>query len=199
MLQGEFDLGIGRPSPGPWRPERPERLFFGVLLETDTAFHAEQCRRSFCEEHHVEGTPRGRKRLHISLHSAGDHTHLPARIIYAAKLVGKAISMSPIEVTLHSITSFERKRNPHKRPLVLLAESAALGELHTTLGAEMRKIGLRTRKHFTPHVTLLYGPNAVPRQAIEPIRFVVREFSLIHSELGLSRYNMIARWPLCGC
>lgn len=179
------------------KKERDQVLFFGVILEADTALNVDQFSRSFCAEHRVTGTPRGRKRFHISLHSAGAHTYLPTRVMYAAKLAGKAVAIPPFDVTLHSIMSFPR-RSEERRPLVLLAEGAGLTELHGTLAAAMRKIGLRTRKHFTPHVTVLYGPDTVPRQAIAPIRFVVREFSFIHSMWGLSRYETIDRWPLIG-
>jgi 2'-5' RNA ligase len=33
-------------------------------------------------------------------------------------------------------------------------------------------------------------------QAIEPIRFVARDFTLIHSRLGLTQYEVIDRWSL---
>jgi 2'-5' RNA ligase len=79
---------------------------------------------------------------------------------------------------------------------VLRAEGTALFDLHALLGAAMREWGLKAADEFVPHMTLLYGPNAVPLQAIEPIRFVAREFVLIHSELGLTRYTVLGRWPL---
>ena len=39
-------------------------------------------------------------------------------------------------------------------------------------------------------------PTVDPVQAIEPIRFAAKEFALVHSELGLARYNIIERWSL---
>jgi 2'-5' RNA ligase len=60
----------------------------------------------------------------------------------------------------------------------------------------MKKNGLRAAEDFTPHMTLSYGPRAIPMQAIEPIRFAVNEVVLIHSELWLTRYNIIDRWAL---
>ncbi|RVB59390.1 2'-5' RNA ligase, partial [Mesorhizobium sp. M7A.F.Ca.CA.002.03.2.1] len=30
-LQGEFDYGLPEP---PWRPKRPERVFFGLFLQS---------------------------------------------------------------------------------------------------------------------------------------------------------------------
>lgn len=64
------------------------------------------------------------------------------------------------------------------------------------LGAEMRLLGLKAKAHFRPHVTVLYGPDIVAKRRITPIRFAVKEFAFIHSELGLSKYNVIDRWPL---
>jgi RNA 2',3'-cyclic 3'-phosphodiesterase len=194
MLQGEFDLGIGS-TPGPRRPERCERLFFCMLLDPDAAFRVDRLRWHFCAENHIAGTLRGRKRLHISLHHLGDYTRLPSRIIYAARQAGYAVSMTSFDVVLHSIGSF-RNAVSDRHPLVLHAEGSRLVELHRMLGATMREIGLKAKEHFRPHVTVLYGPDIVPKQAIEPIRFTVKEFVLIHSELGLSRYNVLGRWPL---
>jgi 2'-5' RNA ligase len=64
------------------------------------------------------------------------------------------------------------------------------------LGTAMENNGLRAARDFTPHMTLFYGPTPIPLLDIEPIRFAVREVVLIHSERGLSRYNVIDRWPL---
>jgi 2'-5' RNA ligase len=92
-----------------------------------------------------------------------------------------------------------RDGEPRRRPLVMLGRAEALSELHQRLGTVMKRNGLRgASSAFTPHMTLLYGPDALPRQTIEPIRFAVREFTLVHSERGLSRYNTLGRWRLKG-
>ena len=85
-----------------------------------------------------------------------------------------------------------------RKPLVLLAEGDALSELHNILSVAMKKNGLRAAEHFSrpPHMTLSYGRGTIPVQAIEPICFVVNEFVLIHSELWLTRYHVLDRWPL---
>jgi RNA 2',3'-cyclic 3'-phosphodiesterase len=49
---------------------------------------------------------------------------------------------------------------------------------------------------FTPHVTLAYDPQEVPLQAIEPIRWVVSEFVLVHSLIRQTRHIVLGRWPL---
>jgi 2'-5' RNA ligase len=105
-------------------------------------------------------------------------------------------------ITFRFIKSFEeissQDGRPRNRPLVLLAEGDALHELHKTLGAAMKKIGLSAAAHFMPHMTLLYGSKPVPVQAIEPIRLAVNDFALIHSALGLGQHRIVDRWPLEG-
>jgi 2'-5' RNA ligase len=60
----------------------------------------------------------------------------------------------------------------------------------------MKTNGLRSSDHFVPHMTLAYDQKFIPRQAIDPISFVAREFILIHSLRGLTVYRDLGRWPL---
>ena len=197
-MQGVFEFYRDLPP----RPQRPERLFFGLLSDSETSFQASQVRDRFILENPLKGTRLKTERLHVSLHHVGDYKRLRTKFIYAARQAGKAVSMSPFEVTFRFITSFEdappANGRPHRWPLVLLGEGEALLHLHKILGAAMEKYGLRPSEHFTPHMTLFYGLKPMPLQAIKPIRFVVNEFALIHSELWLTRYNIVDRWPLEG-
>jgi 2'-5' RNA ligase len=190
-------------SSAPKRPVRADRLFFGVLLDSETAILVAQFTERFLRQNHLKGTPLRADRYHISLHPLGDHKLLPARRVYAASRAAEAVAMSSREVTFRSIGSFEGAPaaggRPRRCPLVLLGEGGALSDLHKTLGAAMKKNGLKAVEHFTPHITLFYGPGLGCEQPIEPIRFIVREFVLIHSKLGLSQYNIIGRWPLRSC
>ena len=49
-----------------------------------------------------------------------------------------------------------------------------------------------------PHMTLFYSPASVRPAEIEPIRFRVERFFLIHSERGLTKYNVLGCWSLEG-
>ena len=110
--------------------------------------------------------------------------------------------MPPFEVTFRFITSFESApragSRPDRWPLVLLCEDNEVRELYQRLATAMEKHGLEAGavEHFIPHMTLIYGSKRMPLKAIKPIRFVVNEFALIHSELGFTRYNVLDRWPL---
>jgi RNA 2',3'-cyclic 3'-phosphodiesterase len=148
----------------------------------------------------MEGTPVNLDRLHLSLHHLGDHKRLKPKLLYAARRAAEAVLIRQFEVTFSIIRSFEvtppAGGRPHRHPLILLCQGEALPELHRILGAGMKKNGLRGAKHFTPHITLAYSPKLVLEQAIEPVRFFVRELVLIHSKLGLSQYHIVGRWPL---
>lgn len=182
------------------KPKRRDRLFFALLANAKTSSCVEQFRQSFLHENDLRGKPIDADRLHVSLHHVDEYVRLRTKFIYAATQSAKAVSMRSFAATFRFIKSFEDLPQiggrPRKRPLVLLGEGEGLLELHRSLGAAMKKNGLKAAAYFTPHMTLLYDWKAIPLQAIEPIRFVVDEFALIHSELGLTRYNIIDRWSL---
>lgn len=195
-MQGVFDFYRNFPR----RPARPERLLYGLFPDSGTSARVSQFRQQFFYENDLKGSLLKTARLHVSLHHIGDYKRLRTRFVYAAMLAANAVVLPPFEFTFHAIKSFEegppidnRRRG---RPLVLLGEGEALFKLHSALGGAMEKNGLRAETCFTPHMTLSYGPKAVTEQAIEPIRMTVNEFVLVHSELWLTKYNVLDRWPL---
>jgi 2'-5' RNA ligase len=195
-MQYEFEFCDDFPD----RPARPERLIFMMFPDAATSRRVRELAERFIRENRLVGSRIKTERLHLSLHHVGDYKRLRTKFIYAAQRAAEAVSMHPFEVTFPSIMSFERGAlkddTGQRQPLVLLGKGDALLELHRILGAAMAKNGLKAGKGFTPHMTLLYGSKPIPLQAIEPIRFAVKEFALVHSELWLTRYNIIDRWSL---
>lgn len=191
-MQGELNLD-GQPLR---RRSRTERLFFAIFPDIQTACRAARFRKQFVAASRLNGKFLRSHRLHVSLHHVGDYRRLSAKYIYAAKQAGNAVYMSSFEVSCRHIASFSSLNGRPDKPLVLICEGDGLFDLHELLGAAMRKNGLRAVDDFLPHMTLLYGPDAVPVQHIEPIRFDVREFALIHSEVGHTRYTVLGRWLL---
>ncbi len=185
---------------GPWRPERSERLFFGVRPNTEMADRLWQFAERFIDGLSLKERLLKRECLHISLHHVSDDRHLRTRTVYAAGRAANAVSMSSFEVKLRCIFGFGPPLSPggrlRGRPLALLGEGEGLFELHRLLGAAMKKNGLRAGGGFVPHMTLSFGSEPISMRAIEPICLEVKEFALIHSELGLTRHNTIERWPL---
>jgi 2'-5' RNA ligase len=183
-----------------WPRKRSEGLFFALLPDIVTARRIGRIAERSISEGDLTGRRLKNERLHVSLKFVGRFPRLRSKFVYAARLVGDAVSLSPFEVTFSAIGSFEappsKGGGPSKSPLVLLGEGEGLFTLHEALGAAMRKTGLRAGEAFVPHLTLLYGASMVPPRSIEPIRFTAREFVLIHSEHGLTRYHVLGRWPL---
>jgi 2'-5' RNA ligase len=61
-------------------------------------------------------------------------------------------------------------------------------------GSAIRTDRLHLTLAFTPHVTLAYGDQQLPEQAIGPVSWRAADFVLIHSELGRTKYNELGRW-----
>ncbi|MGN8020092.1 2'-5' RNA ligase family protein [Phyllobacterium sp. 22229] len=195
-MQGELNLGDNWQN-RPKRPALQARLFFGIVLDPAMQEIVDACRTGVINDYRLTRRSLiGSCRFHISLHHLGDYPRLPSSILFAAERAGAAVSMPPFEVTLHSVRSFEGGR-PDRKPLVLIGEGEGLTRLHTILGACLARNGLSgQRGAFTPHLTLLYNSRTISEQPIEPIRFVVRDFVLIHSKRGLSEYEILQRWTL---
>jgi len=195
-MDGSFEFYRAPPR----RPIRPERLFFGTMVEAAFGRQVDECRDRFVRDNDLKGARLKTERLHISYHHVGDYKRLPPKFVYGGTQAGQSVSMPSFEVTFGVIASFEsmprRDGRPPRWPVVLLGEGDGVFELHKTLGAAMERFGLTTVEHFVPHMTLFYSSRPITPQAIKPIRFRVNEFTLIHSEVGLTRYNILHRWRL---
>ncbi len=180
--------------------KRSERLFFALFPTPQTSICVGRFTDRFLRENHLRDRRLRAERLHVSLHYVGDYRRLHGKHIYAATQAGNAVSMRPFEVACRFVTGFKGAPSAggkaRKRPLVLLCEGDGLFELHRILGAAMEKNGIRASDHFRPHITLSYGWKQTPVQTIEPIRFRINDFTLVHSRLWLTHYEVIERWPL---
>jgi RNA 2',3'-cyclic 3'-phosphodiesterase len=195
-MDGAFDFFRDLPR----RPKRPERLFFGLLVGSPTGAELDECRDQVVRDSDLKGARLKTERLHMTVHHVGDYERLPPRFVYAGRQAAQAVSMPSFEVTFRLVTSFEsmprRDGRPPRWPVVLPGEGDRVFEFHKILGAAMERYGLKIAEHFVPHLTLFYASRPITPRAIKPIRFLVDEFVLIHSELGLTRYNILDRWRL---
>jgi 2'-5' RNA ligase len=196
-LQGEFDYGLPEP---PWRPKRPERVFFGLFLQSKDYSRFADCQNRLCGQCGVTGDQLLRERFHVSLQHVGDYKRLRSKILFAAARSGRRIAMAPFEITFRYASSFPgrpaARGKPAKHPFVLLADDGPVCELSRRLGAEMLREGLKASDGFVPHLTLAYDQKLIPQQPIGPISFVAREFVLVHSLRGLTKYVFPECWPL---
>lgn len=181
---------------GPAAPS--DRLFFAVYPDAATAERIAALAAALRERHALRGRPLASERLHVTLHHLGDHVGVPNDIVRAAGEAASRSASAAFEATFERAMSFAARTD--KRPFVLLGDKrvAPLIELQRSLGEAMKASGLArwVAPQFTPHVTLLYDGKILPAEAVEPIRWRVKEFVLVHSLLGRSRHVPLASWPL---
>jgi 2'-5' RNA ligase len=174
-----------------------DRLFFAALPDASSAGGIEQLGQRLRAKHGLRGKSIARERLHVTLHHVGDYPGLPPALVAAARAVASAVALPPFIVEFNGAVSFRGR--PGSRPFVLQGDEGVIGLmlLQQRLGRAMEKAGLGDcNLRYTPHMTLLYGDRLVPDHAVEPVRWPVHEFVLVHSLLGRSRHIPLARFPL---
>ena len=189
--QQSFD-GFGQQEP-------VANLFFAVKPDAAARERIVAIARSLRAEHGLRGRVIDEDRLHVTLQFLGEFAGLPGNVLAAAKRAGEAVSMDAFELTFDSVASFGSGRE--RRPLVLRGQGAAIASvnaLHDTLTTRLAAAGLKpdTRHEFVPHLTVLYDEHAIAPRSIEPIGWRVREFHLLRSFVGASRYETLASWRL---
>ncbi|MDQ6434295.1 2'-5' RNA ligase family protein [Mesorhizobium sp. LHD-90] len=193
--QGEFEFMAGQPP----RPQYRERLFLGVFPDEVTANAIGRFSGRFSTEIGLTGERLKALRLHTSLIHVSDRKRLRSPDRFAAELAANAVSIPAFELTFGRMGSFrgmQKKDRPLRHPLVLLADDGPIRGLYDLLGSGLRKYQFRVTEEFRPHLTLSYNEQFVPTRAIAPIAFQVTEFALIHSELWLTKYNILRTWTL---
>ncbi len=180
----------------PWR-HLTDRLFFAIFPEAGAAARVARRSQTLRAQHGLKGKPLATERLHVSLHHVGDYAGLPQHIVAAACRVASSVAVRPFTVEFNGAASFRGR--PGHQPFVLLGDDGVVGlqALQQRLGGALDAAGLgHAALHYTPHVTLVYGDRFVSDRAVEPIRWAVHEFVLVHSLLGRSKYMPLARFPL---
>jgi RNA 2',3'-cyclic 3'-phosphodiesterase len=185
------------PSESPDISQATDRLFLAIFPNANARGQMVQLAQKWSADHGLRGRPQPVDRLHLTLHHLGDYSGLPTEVVRTAETACSAVAatMPSFEVELDHIKSFSGK---YRRPLVILdnGNNAALFKLQRHLGVALGVRGANLR--FTPHITLLYDEQSLAAKPIEPLRWTVKDFVLIHSLLGKSRYIELGRWTLCG-
>jgi RNA 2',3'-cyclic 3'-phosphodiesterase len=170
-------------------------LFFGLLPPPETARSA----RSFSEDLVRSGKAKGALRparvLHLSLLVIDKEVAEPppARAITALCERAGSVSQRPFSVSLNRVEAWGRPGR--SGPVVALGDDGVIGveTLHRNLAAAL---GLPSWPDFNPHMTLLYGAGPSAPLRFPPMSWSVRDFALIHSFVGESRYEVVRRFPL---
>lgn len=147
-------------------------------------------------EHSLTGPATRPSRLHVTLHYLGEHLTDRADIVEAATAAAAGVVHAPLEVTLTRASSFSTRDDRHPCVLLCPEERPPIHGLWRELSNRLMAggFGRYLKREFTPHVTLLYDTRVLTPHAIEPIRWQVRDFSLVRSLRG--EYEVIGSWPL---
>lgn len=166
-----------------------DSLFFALYPDEAAIEQISELTSRLRTEHRLKAKPIPTDRLHVTLHYLGAFAGLPADVVNRACDTASRMKLPPCDIALNRIETFSARRA--KRPLVLA------GDANQALYALQDAItDTKSRAHFTPHVTLLYDEHRVPRQAVESITWTANHFALVHSFLGRSHHEILARWPL---
>ncbi|MEO6103960.1 MAG: 2'-5' RNA ligase family protein [Pseudoxanthomonas sp.] len=149
-------------------------------------------------EHSLTGMPIKSDRLHATLHYLGEHAIERNDIVDKASVAASRVGHAGFDMVLARASSFSSRSDRHPCVLLCPEDRPPIHGLWRELGNQLMAAGLGRylKREFIPHVTVLYDTRVVTPQAIEPVRWEVRDFSLVRSQAGRSDYEILASWPL---
>ncbi|MGH8085431.1 MAG: RNA 2',3'-cyclic phosphodiesterase [Lysobacter sp.] len=150
-------------------------------------------------QHHDAGGRRiGPHRYHLTLQFLGDYAELPPSLVEQAKTAATTLEVAPFELVLDRAGSFRNRSIPWWLGCEVIPDG--LQHLWNGLGHALARTGVRVQsgKTLVPHVTILRDARQpLPLVPIQPLRWTVDSFALIHSELGArNAYTEVGRWTL---
>jgi RNA 2',3'-cyclic 3'-phosphodiesterase len=172
---------------------RLDGLFFSIFPNHAAAVRIANIAEHFRRAYGLNGAPLVTDRFHVTVKGLGNYDGLPRSVVAKAIDAGAAVTSTPFEVAFDRVTSFAGSD-----ALVLRGGDGVDGLVmfHHALGVAMRKSGLSAGSQFTPHITLLYDGRRIKEQFIDPIRWIVRDFVLVHSLRGRTMHIPLERWRL---
>jgi 2'-5' RNA ligase len=164
------------------------RLFFAIRPDPATARRT--C--AFAEPFAAGAPLLPPERQHMTIAITNDYTDYPGGAEETLRTIGDGILADPFEISLDRIVA--SRRSVALRPSSRIPAFSALADM---LGARMVSAGLQRHGYrCSPHQTLFYRQGEPWQRRTEGFTWDVREFVLVHSEVGNSRHTIRGRWPL---
>ena len=169
------------------------RFFLAVKPDAAAIEQAGDIALRLMRENGLAGTPLKPKNLHISLPLICEGPEIPDDLSETVSARVQQVRMPPFEIILDMAMSFRGA----KRYVLVLGTMRSIANIYALNRQLVLANGSKARgTSFNPHMTLLYADRPVEKQPVEPVRWMVREFVLIHSFVGLGRHEIGASWPL---
>jgi 2'-5' RNA ligase len=164
------------------------RLFFAVRPPDAARPYFIEEQRRFGPGHIIRD-----EHLHLTTAISNDYRVYSLAVEERMIAIGNAIVADQFPIVLDQVAASRRS--------VAMCASEPLRSfdtLHRKLARGMRWSGVPIRSgwRFSPHATLLYRHGDPLREWIDPLSWTVTEFVLIHSFVGLTRHEVVGRWPL---
>jgi len=177
------------------------KLFFALRPDEETA---ERITRVVTAEHEARGLQarlRPSRIFHITLHYFGYFDGEPdACIVASAERAAAEIVRPAFDLSFDQFTSWGDERAT-RHPFVLTGCHGleAVRELRDALVERLVAHGLAApERDYEPHLTLRYDKRPAPTWPIDLPGWIASEFVLVKSPQGLTRHDVIGRWPLQG-
>jgi 2'-5' RNA ligase len=177
-------------------PSQKERIFLAALPDEKTRARIHAFAEAQKREKGFTANLILPEHLHITLFHLGDWPKLPEEIVNLTLGAASQVNVPAFEVAFARAESFRNSTGVY--PFVLTSEKTPWRVLHEALRVALVNAGLggATKGDFEPHITLAYDKVRVKPFAIEPIAWTVRDFVLIHSQLGKTAHTHLGRWSL---
>ncbi|HTQ15564.1 MAG TPA: 2'-5' RNA ligase family protein [Rhizomicrobium sp.] len=173
-----------------------ERIFLAALPDEATAARIHALGETLAARHGLTAAPILPRHLHVTLFHLGDWQAVPEEVVRLARAAAGEVRAMPFEVSFARARSFRNRTGVF--PFVLTGDAKQWRALYGALAATLKSAGLggATQGAFEPHVTLAYDAVRVAPHAVDPIRWTVRDFVLVHSRLGKTEHAHLGRWAL---
>jgi 2'-5' RNA ligase len=195
-----FNQQGGRPPNGPLHGARrgPGTVYFAFKPEPEVIGQVVSVGNHLCARHGLTGSVRPSV-LHMTICAIGYFPMLPEERAQTAREVADRLVAKPFEMILNRVRTYPNGKE--KPPLVAFADGGVskVDLFRHALIADLRRNGFSFPKKLPdPHMTLFYDHRIVAEESIDPIRWVVRDFVLVHSIYGEGRHELLGQWPLSG-
>lgn len=177
------------------------KLFFALRPDDETA---ERIARFVTTAHEARGLPprlRPSRIFHVTLHYFGRFDGEPdTRLVATAQRAAAEVVRPAFDL---GFDRFESWGDEHasQHPFVLTGGQGleAVRELRDTLVERLVAHGVAApARDYEPHLTLRYDKRRAPAWPVDLPGWVASEFVLVKSPQGLTRHDVIGRWPLQG-
>lgn len=135
----------------------------------------------------------GPDRLHLTLAITPDFAAPQPRLADALARAGERANGTSFDLLLDKLSIGARSvavRPAHIQLPLRSLQARIVRAMHANGG------NIRSGWTFSPHLTLAYRTSRPSTQPVKDRGWRVHEFVLIHSLVGLTRHELLGRWPL---